>query len=48
MKQQMGEQRINFAQIYRIFRKARKGVSSATQRYLVDTCSLDHLAMEGF
>ena len=44
----MGEQRISFAQRYRIFCEARQRNSSATLRYLVDTCSLDYLALERF
>ena len=48
MKQQMGEQQISFAQRYRLFREAGKRYSSATLPYLVDTCSLDYLGVEGF
>ena len=44
----MGEQQISFAQRYRLFREAGKRYSSATLPYLVDTCSLEYLGVEGF
>ena len=44
----MVEQEISFAQRYRLFREAGKRNSSATLPYLVDTCSLEYLGIEGF